>query len=132
MTTRSALAAFLYFELRFELLLRPLYLFLSLFLTIIDEHEMLLTVFVEFLGHLFAFIVLKHCRLGLAELLAFVEHGAVALVFSPLAPENFNERLLFIETRIFLKDSVVFVLVQPDIFAALMPATKTSLSFIIM
>ena len=59
--------------------------------------------------------------LGLPILGPLVKHGAVTLVFLPLAAEHLNEGFLFIEAWVFLEDGFVFKLAQSNILLALLP-----------
>ena len=60
-------------------------------------------------------------RLGLSVLGPLVKHGAVALVFLPLAAEHLNKGFLFIEAGVFLEDGFVLELAQTNVLLAFLP-----------
>ena len=60
-------------------------------------------------------------RLGLSVLGALVKHGAVALVFLPLAAEHLNKGFLFIEAGVFLEDGFILELAQTNVLLAFLP-----------
>ena len=60
-------------------------------------------------------------RLGLSVLGPLVKHGAVALVFLPLAAEHLNKGFLFIEAGVFLEDGFILELAQTNVLLAFLP-----------